>query len=360
MGIQQINLSDINKYSVERLGLNPNSYNLFSVEAIAASLRRVASLLCPCPQRALVESLLEVLNGLTEDKNETKILIKDILEGLISYGDIWEGFEESSFGVSNNLLYLTPPSFIWRDSGLILLLGITPDRNSYLPQGLETRVEYIKHTRRIKEQSGENLKLILKDLGLVELSMRAWRKEPSYETPFEYISKMSNKLLDQTGYLSTLKIIDPNQPVTYYRNRWKVVENQTGRFIGRRPQSYGNDIWCFVELEKGKLVKMLELPTLNSKLRGCDEAWRLQAAIDATRNNHQQFRVNYEFEKNYVTVDFFSPVPYWAQRRWNIIGEPVDKSKGCLFSYKFPRTEIEQEIVFIEKYLWLSKHKKST
>lgn len=358
MGIQQVNLSDIHKYCVERLGLNPTQHNLFSVEAIAASLRRTAGLLCPCPQRVLVENLLEVLIGITENQLEIKISIKDILEGLISYGDLWEGFEESSINDSTNLIYLTPPSFIYRDSGLILLLGIAPDHNSYLPQRLENRVEYVKHTRRIKEESGENLKTILKDLGLVELSMKAWRKEPSCETPFEYLSKISNKLLGQTGSLPTLKIIDSNQPVTYYRNRWKIVENQTGKFVGRRPQSYGNDIWCFVELEKGRLVKILDLPILDTKLRGCDEAWRLQAAIDATHNNHQQFRVNLS-ENGYVTIDFFSPVPYWAQRRWNIIGEPTDKNKSCLFSYKFPKSEIEEEITFIETYLWLSKYKKS-
>src|SRR5207245_9270539 len=52
-------------------------------------------------------------------------------------------------------------------------------------------------------------------------------------------------------------------------------------------------------------------------------------------------------------VDCFSPVPMWARRRWDAVGEPV-ASSGCLFSYKFTEREISEELAFARDRLWLT------
>ena len=78
----------------------------------------------------------------------------------------------------------------------------------------------------------------------------------------------------------------------------------------------------------------------------------LQAAIDAARGKPQRFKVRSASNETSRVVDFFSPVPLWAQRRWDAIGEPVPSS-GCLFSYKFSTGELPQELEFIQEQLWL-------
>ena len=53
---------------------------------------------------------------------------------------------------------------------------------------------------------------------------------------------------------------------------------------------------------------------------------------------------------------FFSPVPMWARRRWETIGEPVS-AFGCLFSFKFSETVVSDEIAFAREYMWLKEIK---
>jgi len=148
-------------------------------------------------------------------------------------------------------------------------------------------------------------------------------------------------------------LLDPAKSVRYYPARWVDKTKSTGRFIGRRPQAYGADLWCYIDLESGVPRKFLDLPLPKSRVRGCDEAWRIQAAIDARRAEPQRFRVR-RGPEGWVVLDLFSPVPMWARRRWDAVGEPVP-STGCLFSYRFRPTEIEEEIRFARDILWLAE-----
>jgi len=97
--------------------------------------------------------------------------------------------------------------------------------------------------------------------------------------------------------------------------------------------------------------KVLDFPQPNSKWRGCDDAWLAQAAIDREREAPQEFRVR-QGPHGMKILDFFSPVPMWARRRWDALGEPVPASKS-LFSYRFKEEEVREEITFITERLWL-------
>ena len=55
---------------------------------------------------------------------------------------------------------------------------------------------------------------------------------------------------------------------------------------------------------------------------------------------------------NQVRLDFFSPLPQWAERRLMILGRPVDPDRS-LMSYQLPRAEIDGEESFLKKELWL-------
>ena len=53
-------------------------------------------------------------------------------------------------------------------------------------------------------------------------------------------------------------------------------------------------------------------------------------------------------------MQFFSPVPAWAQRRWDAVGEPIESSR-CLFAYRLPGNEIDEEMRYARDMLWLEE-----
>jgi hypothetical protein len=76
-------------------------------------------------------------------------------------------------------------------------------------------------------------------------------------------------------------------------------------------------------------------------------------AIDAERGARQRFRVS-SGTNDSVVLEFFSPVPAWARRRWDAIAEPVP-IKGCLFAYRIARSELDEERRFARDALWLEE-----
>lgn len=346
---------ELHSYGVRHLGLDPEACDLFSVEAMAAALRRTAGFLCPCPQRSLVLAVVEPLEKLVRDRENLYEVVENTLEAMVTYGDLLEEYEVGAIERSSrsSLLYASPPSFVCRDSGAVFLIGIAPDHVSPLPERLTARIDYVNHVRRLFPESGENLRADLTQFGLTELSMDVWRKEsPQQETSKEHLRRLSSRLKPISGFLEGLNILNPAKPVTHYRRRWEEVKSQTGYFVARRPQAYGNDMWCYVELAQGQVVKLLDLPITNIRLRGCDEAWRLQLAIDTELGHPQCFKVLHK--KQSSIVEFYSPLPMWATRRWDDTGEPITTTSG-LFAYKFPAGELQEEIQFMQRDLWLQQ-----
>jgi hypothetical protein len=236
-----------------------------------------------------------------------------------------------------------------------LLLGIVPDLILPLPEHLAERIEYQNHVRSIRGETGEDVPAWLKQFGFNELSTELWLKTPTFAAPQRHITSIDS-LLDRvgpSGQVPGLEILDPATPVRYYRGRWTPPKLQSGRFVGRRPQAYGSPLWCYLELREGNAIKLIDLPLPQSTLRGCDEAWRIQAAIDAAHGDPQEFRV-LPSQAGRTQVDFFSPVPLWAERRWNAIGERV-RARGALFSYRFSTDETAEEVEFAQRVLWLVK-----
>jgi len=194
---------------------------------------------------------------------------------------------------------------------------------------------------------------VLTQFGLIRWPEDNWLKIPPDETAEDYISRFNRaiKSAAQCGDIPGLTILDSTKNVRYYRGRWSSPKSFSGTYLGRRPQAYGNDIWCYLELDKGKPKKFLDLPFPSSTgLRGCDEAWRLQSALDARLGHPQQYRVRKTTDSRY-TIDIFSPIPNWMDRRWNWIGNPVKNIK-CLLSFEFSKSDIEPELDFLRRKLW--------
>jgi hypothetical protein len=336
------------------LGLLPQDAVVDSA-FLAALIRHTAGICCPCSAVALRAAALESLQYLYED-DDLPSRIDDAIEGLIVGGDLLELNQVTTHDTSakGTWLFAAPPSFVMRPSGSIFLTGIVADRDTYLPSEFMARIRYDGYTRAIMPMPDEGLTEELTALGLQKLSEENWLKLPRAQSAEALSNAMAVKLRAQqrSGEIPGLQIIDPRRPVTHYRKRWLKPERHSGIFVGRRPQEYGAPIWCFVELEDGHSTRLLDFPTPRTRWRGCDEAWRLQLAIDSANGTPQTYRVRMAGE--YAFVDFFSPLPLWAERRLMLVGRHEEPQR-CLFSYRLRSSELTAEEQFLQNQLWLAR-----
>jgi hypothetical protein len=69
-----------------------------------------------------------------------------------------------------------------------------------------------------------------------------------------------DSLLDTAGPAGTLAeftLLDTERSPAYYPGRWVMPKRQSGRFVGRRPQAYGADLWCYMEVADGTVKRLL-------------------------------------------------------------------------------------------------------
>ena len=349
--------AEVHASAIEALGLDPSLLDLTCIEAIACALRRAASFLCPCPPRTLISAVWEPLKGLASDQESLREDVEEALDALVCHGDLLElaaGTRES-LDKDVRLLFAAPPAFVQRKSSALLILGVSPDSVSPLPEEYERKIDHHHHVRVLDLGEAEDARGLLEALGFINLSMSKWTRGPGRETAAEHLAGMQAALLSahKLHEILGLRILDPTKRVTYYRGRWVEPKNHTGCFIARRPQAYGADLWCYAELKDGDPERILDLPVREGTGRGCDVAWRLQAAIDHERGVPQRFKVRRE-RHGVCYLDVFSPVPMWARRRWVAVGEEVSAQR-CLFSIALPEAEVDEEIAFAQEELWLAE-----
>jgi hypothetical protein len=177
------------------------------------------------------------------------------------------------------------------------------------------------------------------------------------DSPYLFTTGIQNKIdrllseSENVGDVRGLSVIDPAASVNYYRARWTQYVKQEGKFVARREQLYGSDLWCYLEASAGTIIKLVDFPLSVGKFRGCDEAWHMQACLDFLNGSPQKYRLRSGLSGS-VIIDFFSPIPAWARRRWDIVGSP-SIPHNCLFSYTFRAKELEEEIKFIRDILWM-------
>lgn len=340
--------------SIEQLGLDPTALDFASPEALAELVRRIAAFVCPCSPSKLVlagVSLVEPLNCLESPRES----ISDTLDALTAYGDLVESNDISGES-SGRIIYLAPPSFVEVSSTLYLLIGAGPDGRYPLPKELRAQAEPVAHYRRLRVTDAKAVRDALSQAGFLAVSADTWLKAPSQSMPYSY-RQVYDDLLQQSGVpgaMDELRILETQRSVTYYLGRWAALSKQSGRYLGRRPQAYGADLWCYVELREGVATRLLNLPLLEIRWRACDEAWHLQQAIDAAEGQPQTYRRRKGHTAGTTAIDFFFPVPQWASRRWDYTGTRV-VTTGCLFSYVFGDDQLEGELRFMQERMWLQQ-----
>lgn len=320
-------------------------------EVLAASIRRAAGFLCPCPPRTLREEVQGVLEGMVDDDAAEKI--EDTIQQLILVGDLLDLPVEEN-GRSNRMLHATPPSFVVRKDDRHVLLGIPSDGQSILSESYRDRIEQ-RGAVRFFHEDPEDARQILASRGLTEVTREEWLRSPNFEpSPSDYIADF-NEELDQAGEVNTevagIKILDASKSPRFYKGRWRKPKmHDDGRYVARRARRFGADFWCYVQIREGAVRRLMDFPRLPHSETPRDEAWRLQAAIDAHQGAPQVYRVRSEDER--TVIDVFSPLPSWAERQFLVVSEPKPGEKGALCSYWF-EGKASSERDLLERYLWM-------
>ncbi|MEV1203230.1 hypothetical protein [Microbispora rosea] len=354
MSVIRLSGKEAAERAVHALGLDEKKTDLFSTEAICAALRRAASFLCPAAPRQLVEAVLEAVTTLDESSVISRDLVAEQLDRLVSIGDLVELPHQGQHG--GRQLYLGPPSYVEKAPGHYLLLGVRPNGASLIDESVGAKIHYESHARSI-EISAEVAAVRLRAAGLHKIDRSHWLKRPRLESAPAVVDVM-HQWLDraaESGDIAGLRIIDPETSVRYYRGRWRPpAEGDSGDFVGRRPQAYGADLWCLVRVRNGVPSALVDLPVDDAAAPGCDEAWRLQAAIDAVAGRPQLLRLRSTAEGDRSRVlDMFGPVPGWAQRYLELVGIPVSRARGALISYRVPMSAIVELLAFFADMLWM-------
>ena len=353
--IERISPTDVLASCRQTLGICDDRNAGIDGPMLAALGRRSAGIHCPCSRTTLRASLLECTDGLPAAYDFPPEAVDDAIEALIVGGDLLElndvVIDDSD--VRQTWVFAAPPGFVVRRSGSIILLGIVPDQDTFLPSKLAARVFHRGSTRILEPQPDEDIPRLLLALGLRQLSDGTWLKSPRPEDPTDMLSRHERLMAGQPSVTGVrdVQILDSARPVTYYRGRWTDPTKQNGIYVARRPQEFGAPVWCLVELRNGESVRLLDLPLAQSRWRGCDAAWHLQTAIDHCRSTPQRYRRRMEGDG--IRFDFFSPLPQWSERRLMIVGRPVPRDR-CLFSYVVPANEADAEEEFLQRNLWLS------
>lgn len=351
MRVSQLTRTETAELALQTLGLNANEIEILAPEGLCALLRRAASFLCPASPPQLVDAVLDAITPLNEERTVTRDNLTDQLEVLISIGDLLELRQREM-----RQLYLGPPSYVAQSPGRYLLLGIRPHAVPLVGETLAPDVLHDGHSRSIVLDAATAAEQ-LQAAGLHEIGRDQWLRAPRAQAPSEFLGEYRQRLsaAGAAGQIEGLTLIDGTRSVRYYRGRWRAPKiSDAGFFIARRPQAYGADLWCLVQIERGHPEALIDLPVEDPTAPGRDEAWRLQAALDARQRQPQQFRVRRTDDDEGV-VDLFSPVPGWVERYLGLVGRPAPRSNGSLFSYRIPIAAKADLTQFLAEMLWMKQ-----
>lgn len=354
MGVAVLSPQQVAERALASLGLDGAGVDLFSTEALAAAVRRAASFSCPATPTTLVRIVMDALGGLPGYDEGIRAQLDLVIDALVGVGDLLELPSGEPDGPKRQI-YLGYPAFVRRRSGAHVLIGVRPDGEPLATGKLAQLIEFDGHLRVVRPGSDLDQLMMVNDIA--ERSVSQWLQVPRPRSPVELLWEYTMRLdaAGPSGEIEGARILDPAASVRYYRGRWRAPKSgDSGMFVARRPQAYGADLWCAARFDDGRFVQLVDLPLFGSLVPAADEAWELQAAIDAERGHRQRVRLRPTSDVASKAIDFFSPLPSWAQRRLDLFGTPLLAGRGSLFTYSLPADEVSEELDFLADRLWMS------
>lgn len=360
MGLRRVTLEQVAAVSAETLGFDGEIADFGTPEVLAAALRRAASFTCPASPRQLTRIVEESLRGLVPADSADEVAgssVRAMLENLVAHGDLIETpVADEDRGIFHRTLFLAQPTYVRVAPASCLLLGVPAEGFALLEETLMERIDHEIHVRRIHIDPGEDPATLLGSAGLRMLTMDQWLDHPPQCEASVLLSEYDAQLTSagQSGSIEGCRILDPYKPVSYYRGRWRApARKDIGRYVARRPQEFGPDAWCYVELGEGEVRGLVDLPLRHQLDRACDEAWRLQAAIDCLAGRPQKVRVQQRRGADPPLLHVLSPIPSWAQRRLDALGRALPRHRGSLMSYIFTEEQLQIELSFLRQIMWI-------
>ncbi len=309
--------------------------------------------MCPTSPRRLIDATLDALlplcpDGLARDD------VSGVLEQIVAGGDLLE--LPRGDGLSTRLLYLGPPSYIERQPGTHLLMGIRPFGAPIIDEDLIGAITYRGHMRLLELDPASGPEWLERE-GIRKIHNDRWVDSSAVIEPGELIEGYGARLniAGEAGQIDGLQILDPAASVRFYRRRWRApMVTDSGDFVARRPKAYGADLWCLVRIREGMPHHLIDLPIERPVGAGHDEAWRYQAAVDSRLGTPQVVAVERSARSgDSAVIDFFSPLPAFADRFIQLLGDSISKSQGALFSYQVPDVIVPEILDYLSKQLWM-------
>ena len=321
---------------------------------LAAIVRRLAGTVCPCSPKTLIRAGLETHRGLVADDDALAEQLERVIDDLVAIGDLLELSDVVAIDekIKGTWLFAAPPGFVIHLGEVAHIVGLSADEQTPLPASVRDRVTMQGVSRRIFPFEGEDLRPLLSELGLREISSEAWLRHPKAMTANELIARADNRLASQgkPGPLEDVRIFNTVKGHRSYRTSWEKADRQTGKFIIRRAQGYGADRWGYADVADGRVERLLEFPDFGERWRGCDVAWRLLLAQKAILKENQTYRCTTSPEVG--QIDFFMPLPDWARRSLYFTGSEV-APRSCLLSFDVPLTQLPAVERFLSENLFL-------
>ena len=277
------------------------------------------------------------------------------LDTLLAYGDILEmrPAVDDPWTTTPLIIRPGPSAFVLRKNRSVIILGAAGDEITPLSDEMNGRLVWHGALRILVSEQSESIRDFLSEIGLMELSEKAWLRLPAVTTATSYRAKIARQLAEAAllSEIEGLQILDPRKPPTFYSGRWvELIRGINGIHVARRAQRYGAPLWCVVDVDDGVPRRLLDLASLSERERPCDLAWRLQMAIDTEGMVPQRVRLRPSGDM--MVFDFFSPLPSWAERRLAVVGERTQPARSLL-AYALPRIEVVDALQFLADYLWI-------
>jgi hypothetical protein len=323
---------------------------------VGQALRRAAHILAPCPRHELERAVSQSLKEYLTDTDQSIDRVTEALDALLAFGEVIEmrAPVDDPWSEGRLIVRPAPPSFVMKTSESAILLGVAGDEITPLSSEVNKRIEWHGVLRTLAPDGSENLREFLMELGLLEMSERSWlRLPPSCSaTSFDTIWRQRLAAGSPGSVIEGLQVIDTRKSPGFYKGRWVESDRAAdGLHVGRRPQRYGAPLWCLVDLSSGVPKRLLDLAGWSGRERPCDIAWRVQMALDAGLGTPQRVRVRSVDQR--TRLDFFSPIPSWAERKMAVVGDRT-VAEHCLFSFVVPQEYTVEITDFLQSHLWVA------
>lgn len=327
--------------------------NGLSAELVAAVMRRLASSMCPCSSQALVATTTRSLSYFTDDEEALSNLSGDIVEDLVTSGDLVELAHVTLAGAEDKPTWLfhAPPSFVSRGKR-IYLFGIAPDDAPILPQALGANIRREGAARYIDNEAGD-VTAALEALGVRKVSADRWLNDGKAQSAKDHIGWLRKRLQDDgvAGPLHAMVVLRHRSASPgSYAGRWTKECDASGLHIARVERPHGSPLWYLADLASGRCTRCLLLPVRQTTARACDQAWQAQLAIDAEEGYPSTYRTVASQNGHLLNFDF--PLPLTARRRlWYLGG--IGKRGDNPYTFWIPDAELATESAYLEQHLWM-------